>query len=66
MNEWYVEQETGEDEDGCIQVLDFGVIDDRPNNQVNRYDQNDNRNCNWNLKFIRNSEVESERDASHH
>jgi len=49
VNKGYVKQETSEDEDCCIQVLDFGVVDDGPDNQVNRYDQNNNRNYNWNL-----------------
>ena len=49
VNKGYVKQETSEDEDCCIQVLDFGVVDDGPDNQVNRYDQNNNRNYDWNL-----------------
>ena len=49
VNKRYVEEETGQDEKRCIQVLDFGVVYNWPNNQVNRYDQNNNRNHNWNL-----------------
>ena len=51
MDKRDINKETGADEDSGVQVFDFGVIDDRSDYQINRYNQNDDGNYNRDLEI---------------